>query len=257
MTISHLGATGWLHHVARAPEHCATLGLHEFRRHQEVELPASPDEVWEQVADSDRLGEWLEADVELDARPAARAASRFADGEVRRALVRDVEPGRRLAFTWWPLTGVDVGRSTSVTITIEPTGAGSRLRLVETRARRGRLPAQSHERARSAPRCGVLCPRRPGAAPPARPARRAAVRRHRARGCRAGEPAGDRQAPPVAGRGGAGVAVSRRARGALRPHPRPLEDAAGWMETVGAEWDQRLARLRGNSQPANNPIEGW
>jgi uncharacterized protein YndB with AHSA1/START domain len=97
-----------------------------------VELPASPDEVWEQVADSDRLGEWLAADVELDARPGGSGTFRFADGEVRRALVHDVEPGRRLAFTWWPLTGADVGRSTSVTITIEPTDGGSRLRLVET-----------------------------------------------------------------------------------------------------------------------------
>ena len=25
----------------------------------------------------------------------------------------------------------------------------------------------------------------------------------------------------------------------------PLEDAAGWMTTVGAQWDRRLARLRG------------
>ncbi len=110
---------------------------------REVELPASPDEVWEQVADSDRLGEWLEADVELDPRPGGSGSFRFADGEVRRALVRDVEPGRRLAFTWWPLTGVDVGRSTSVTITIEPTDTGSRLRLVETARARARAVASA------------------------------------------------------------------------------------------------------------------
>jgi DNA-binding transcriptional ArsR family regulator len=27
--------------------------------------------------------------------------------------------------------------------------------------------------------------------------------------------------------------------------PAPLEDAVGWMATVGAQWDRRLARLRG------------
>jgi DNA-binding transcriptional ArsR family regulator len=27
--------------------------------------------------------------------------------------------------------------------------------------------------------------------------------------------------------------------------PEPLDDAVGWMVTVGAEWDRRLARLRG------------
>jgi len=110
---------------------------------REVELPASPDDVWQQVTDSDRLGEWLEADVELDPRPGGSGSFRFADGEVRRALIRDVEPGRRLAFTWWPLTGVDVGRSTSVTITIEPTAAGSRLRLVETPRARARAVASA------------------------------------------------------------------------------------------------------------------
>ena len=110
---------------------------------REVELPASPDEVWEQVAESDRLGEWLEADVELDARPGGSGSFRFADGEVRRALVRDVEPGQRLAFTWWPLTGAEVGRATTVTITIEPSDAGSRLRLVESPRARARARASA------------------------------------------------------------------------------------------------------------------
>jgi uncharacterized protein YndB with AHSA1/START domain len=108
---------------------------------REVDLPATPDEVWKQVTESDCLGEWLEADVELDPRPGGAGSFRFADGEVRRALVRDVEPGRRLAFTWWPLTGEDVGRATTVTITIEPTDGGSRLRLVESPRARARAAA--------------------------------------------------------------------------------------------------------------------
>ena len=37
--------------------------------------------------------------------------------------------------------------------------------------------------------------------------------------------------------------AGREVRYALTPAP--LEDAAGWMETVGADWDRRLARLRG------------
>lgn len=108
---------------------------------REIELPASPEEVWGQVADSDQLGDWLEADVELEVRPGGSGTFRFADGELRRAMVRDVEPGRRLAFTWWPLTGDDVGRATTVTITIEPSDDGSRLRLVESQAARTRAAA--------------------------------------------------------------------------------------------------------------------
>ena len=110
---------------------------------REVDLPAPPEEVWEQVTRSDRLGEWLEADVELEPRPGGSGSFRFADGEVRRALVRDVEPGQRLAFTWWRLTGDEVGRATSVTITIEPTDAGSRLRLVESSQARARAVASA------------------------------------------------------------------------------------------------------------------
>jgi len=108
---------------------------------REVDLPAGPDEVWRSVTESEDLGDWLEADVELDARPGGAGSFRFADGEVRRALVRDVDPGRRLAFTWWPLTGADVGRATTVTITIEPSEAGSRLRLVESPRARTRARA--------------------------------------------------------------------------------------------------------------------
>ena len=83
---------------------------------RDVDLAVRPDEVWEQVAESEQLGGWLDADVELDLRPGGAGTFRFADGEVRRAMVRDIDPGRRLVFTWWPLTGEDVGRATTVTI---------------------------------------------------------------------------------------------------------------------------------------------
>jgi uncharacterized protein YndB with AHSA1/START domain len=102
------------------------------RVEREIELPASTTEVWEQVADGEHLGDWLDAEIELELRPGGSATFRFAEGELRRGLVRDVDEGRRLAFTWWPLTGEDVGRATTVTITIEPAGAGSRLRLIES-----------------------------------------------------------------------------------------------------------------------------
>jgi uncharacterized protein YndB with AHSA1/START domain len=127
--------------LARAPGVVQLWGCMNSDVTREIDLPASPDEVWKQVADSDRLGDWLDADVELDARPGGAGSFRFADGEVRRALVREVEPGERLAFTWWPLTGEDVGRATTVTITIEPTGSGSRLRLVESAPARSRALA--------------------------------------------------------------------------------------------------------------------
>jgi uncharacterized protein YndB with AHSA1/START domain len=108
---------------------------------REIDLAATPPEVWEQVADAEALGDWLDADVELELRPGGAATFRFPDGEIRRAMVREVEDGRRLAFTWWPLTGPEVGTPTDVAITIEPRGTGSVLRVVERRARARALAA--------------------------------------------------------------------------------------------------------------------
>ncbi len=42
--------------------------------------------------------------------------------------------------------------------------------------------------------------------------------------------------------------AGREVRYALTPAP--LEDAVGWMVTVGAQWDRRLDRLRGRFQGA-------
>jgi uncharacterized protein YndB with AHSA1/START domain len=97
---------------------------------REIEVDASPAEVWESLADPGRRGEWLDADVEIDLRPAGGGTFRFAGGETRRARVVDVDPGRRISFAWWPVAPV-VGRPTLVTITVEPCEVGSRLRVRE------------------------------------------------------------------------------------------------------------------------------
>ena len=45
---------------------------------------------------------------------------------------------------------------------------------------------------------------------------------------------------------GAGLVAGRREgrETRYRPTPAPLGDAIGWMTTVGAEWDERLAALQ-------------
>ncbi len=97
---------------------------------REIELAATPDEVWEALADPERLGDWLGAEIDVEVRPGAAGTFRLEDGETRRARIVDVEVGRRISFAWWPVAPV-IGRPTLVTITIEPTGAGSRVRVRE------------------------------------------------------------------------------------------------------------------------------
>jgi uncharacterized protein YndB with AHSA1/START domain len=108
---------------------------------REVEVPAPPDEVWPALTDPERLGDWFDADVDLEVRPGGAGSFRFADGEVRRAMVREVDENERLSFVWWPLSPAGVGPTTTVTITLEPTGTGSRVRLVESTMARAKAVA--------------------------------------------------------------------------------------------------------------------
>jgi uncharacterized protein YndB with AHSA1/START domain len=110
------------------------------RVEREIELDAPPDDVWEELADPDRLGAWFGAGVDLAVEPGGTGTFSFPGGEMRRARVVDVEEGRRVSFLWWPVAPA-VGRPTHVTITIEPTGAGSRVRVREAPSARARAAA--------------------------------------------------------------------------------------------------------------------
>lgn len=97
-----------------------------------VVLPATADELWEALTDSEQLSEWFGAEVELDPRPGGDGAFVADDGEVRRARVEEVEPGRRLAFRWWPEHGGE-GAATRVELVVEDGGDGaSVLTVVES-----------------------------------------------------------------------------------------------------------------------------
>ena len=93
-----------------------------------VDLPAPPDEVWRALTDDAQLEAWFADEAELDVRPGGEG--RFVeDGLARRALVDDVEPGRRLAFRWWPEDG---GPVTRVEVELAPCVSGTRLVVVES-----------------------------------------------------------------------------------------------------------------------------
>jgi uncharacterized protein YndB with AHSA1/START domain len=115
---------------------------------REVVLPAGVDEVWEAITDPRRLAEWFGADVDLDLWPGGNAEFRGDDGEVRRGVVEEVEPCRRLAYRWWPgVAGAGAGDGVGdgvgdggtarrsgesrVELTIEEVASGTRLVVVE------------------------------------------------------------------------------------------------------------------------------
>jgi uncharacterized protein YndB with AHSA1/START domain len=93
---------------------------------REILLDAPREEVWEALTDPDRLEDWFANDVELDLRPGGGATFRWANGEERHAVVREVEPEERLSFDW------DDEEEGHVEFTLADDADGTRLVVVET-----------------------------------------------------------------------------------------------------------------------------
>ena len=91
----------------------------------EREVAHPPERVWRALTQPHLIAEWL-----MPGEIAALPGHRFrmtADWGAVECEVRDVEPERRLAYTW------DAGELSSVvTWTLTPTGAGTRLRMEQT-----------------------------------------------------------------------------------------------------------------------------
>ena len=99
----------------------------EVTRELVVEAPA--EEVWEALTDPDRLEEWFANEVELDAEPGGEGTFRWDNGEVRRAVVEEVETGRRLSFRW--RDEVEPGEESRVVFTLTDVPEGTRLVVTE------------------------------------------------------------------------------------------------------------------------------
>lgn len=92
---------------------------------REVLLPLDADEAWETVTE---LEEWLVDDADLDLAPGEQGTLTLPDGEERRAVVEEVEPGERIAFWWW--TGDEP--ATHVELRLVPAVSGTRVVVVES-----------------------------------------------------------------------------------------------------------------------------
>jgi uncharacterized protein YndB with AHSA1/START domain len=97
-------------------------------------LPVSPDIVYREWVDADALKDWMcpqparATRVELDPRPGGRLRIDIEEEGVAfsvTGIYLDLDPPRRLSFTWscttWPNPAVD----SVVTVTLEPHGDGA------------------------------------------------------------------------------------------------------------------------------------
>ena len=94
---------------------------------REVLLDAPPAEVWEALTDEEQLEAWFANDVEFDLDRGG--VFRWDDGDVRHAVVEQVDAERRLAIRWWDPDGDE---QSEVTFTLEEIPAGTRLVVTET-----------------------------------------------------------------------------------------------------------------------------
>jgi uncharacterized protein YndB with AHSA1/START domain len=106
-----------------------------------IVLPVEPDELWSALTDPDRVGSWFGGEVDWELAPGGRAHFVDDDGRERFGVVREVRPGRRLCWTWWPaerddrdaaaVANPDEPPASEVTYVLEEVSEGTRLTVTE------------------------------------------------------------------------------------------------------------------------------
>jgi uncharacterized protein YndB with AHSA1/START domain len=67
---------------------------------RQIVLPVPREEAWEALTEPERLEEWFANDVELDAVPGGEGVFEWGDGEVRHAVVEEIEELERIVLRW-------------------------------------------------------------------------------------------------------------------------------------------------------------
>jgi uncharacterized protein YndB with AHSA1/START domain len=98
-----------------------------------LELAHPPGTVWAAITTAEGLGSWFGNEATIDLRPGGAARLSWTGGPTHDLRVERVEEPTVFAFTW-RMDGLpeDDPRRTYVEFTLEPVGAGTRLRVVET-----------------------------------------------------------------------------------------------------------------------------
>jgi uncharacterized protein YndB with AHSA1/START domain len=98
-----------------------------------VEIAHPPTTVWAALTTAEGLGTWFGNEATIDLRPGGAGQLKWTEGQSADLRVERVEEPSVFGFTW-PIYGLpdDDPRRTYVEFTLEPTGAGTRLTVVET-----------------------------------------------------------------------------------------------------------------------------
>ena len=100
----------------------------EISVERSIDLSVPPDSVWQHLTDGDLLGDWMEGEVEITARPGGSITLLPEEGDLVWGTVEEVIPGKRLQWSW----RTDEGMPTQVEIEIGSAGEGTTLSVRET-----------------------------------------------------------------------------------------------------------------------------
>jgi uncharacterized protein YndB with AHSA1/START domain len=111
-----------------------------------VEIARPPDTVWAALTTAEGLGAWFGDRARIDLRPGGEARLEWKEGPTADLRIERVEEPRVFGFTWH-IYGLpdDDPRRTYVEFTLETTGAGTRLTVVESGF--AQLPEDAHRTA--------------------------------------------------------------------------------------------------------------
>ena len=98
-----------------------------------VHIGRPPEQVWAALTTGEGLAAWFGNEATIDLRPGGSARMRWTGGETAEMRVERVEEPRVFGFTWH-IFGLPEGdpRRTYVEFTLEPSGSGTRLTVVES-----------------------------------------------------------------------------------------------------------------------------
>jgi uncharacterized protein YndB with AHSA1/START domain len=98
-----------------------------------LQLAHPPERVWAALTTAEGLGTWFGQRAEVDLRVGGQAKLAWDSGDTATLTIERLEPPRVFAYTW-RVYGLpeDDPRRTYVEFTLEPTGAGTTLSVVES-----------------------------------------------------------------------------------------------------------------------------
>jgi uncharacterized protein YndB with AHSA1/START domain len=101
---------------------------------REIDIDAPPEVVWGIVTEARHLAGWFSDEASIDLRPGGAMLLTWHDHGAYRARIEAVEPPHTFSFRWVRRAGQEPvhGGSTLVVMTLTPTEAGTRLRVVES-----------------------------------------------------------------------------------------------------------------------------